>query len=98
MTGPVSLLPICSRILGKMIFDSIMRFFNENKFLSDAQSGFRPSDSCEYQQLSVVHDIYKSLDCNPLLEVRGMFLDISKVFDRVWLNGLIYKIKSFGIS
>ena len=95
---PVSLLPICSKILEKIIFDSIMRFLNENKLLSDAQSGFRPSDSCEYQLLSVVQDIYKSFDCNPPLEVGGMFLDISKVFGRVWLNGFIYKIKSFGIS
>ena len=89
---PASLLPIRSKILGKMIFDSIMRFLNEKKFLSDAQSVFRPSDSCEYQPLSVVHDIYKSFDCNPPLEVGGMFLDISKVFDRVWLNGLITKL------
>ena len=95
---PVSLLPICSKILEKIIFDSIMRFLNENKLLSDAQSGFRPSDSCEYQLLSIVHDIYKSFDCNPPLEVRGIFLDISKAFDRVWHDGLIYKIKSFGIS
>ena len=75
-----------------------MRFLNENKLLSDAQSGFRPSDSCEYQLLSIVHDIYKSFDCNPPLEVRGIFLDISKAFDRVWHDGLIYKIESFVIS
>ena len=48
---PVSLLPICSKILQKIIFDSIMRFLNENKLLGDAQSGFKPSDSCEYQLL-----------------------------------------------
>ena len=47
---PVSLLLTCSKILEKIKFDSIMRFLNENKLLSDAQSGFRPSDSCEYQQ------------------------------------------------
>ena len=57
---PVSLLPVCSKILEKIIFDSIMRFLNENKLLSDAHSGFRPSDSCECQLLSLVHDIYKS--------------------------------------
>ena len=70
---PVSLLPICSKILEKIIFDSTMRFLNENKLLSDAQSGFTPSDSCECQLLSFVHDICKSFDCNPPLEVRGMF-------------------------
>ena len=77
-------------------FDSIMRFLSKNKVLSDAQSGFRPSDSCDYQLLSIIHDIYKSLYCGPPLEVWRIFLDISKAFDRVWHDGLIYKIKSFG--
>ena len=72
-----------------------MRFSNESKLLSDAQSGFRTSDSCEYQLLSIVHEIYKSFDCNPSLEVRGAFLDISKAFDKVWHDGLIYSIKSY---
>ena len=89
---PVSLLPVCSKILEKIIFDSIARFLNENKLLGDTQSGFRPSDSCECQLLSLVHDIYKSSFFGSL----GIFLVISKAFDRVWHDGLIYKIKSFG--
>ena len=31
-------------------------------------------------------------------EVRGLFLDISKAFDKVWLNGLIYKLKQNGVA
>ena len=45
---PVSLLPIWSEILEKIICDSIMRFLNENKLVSDGKFGFRSSDSCEY--------------------------------------------------
>ena len=40
----------------------------------------------------------KHFDCNPPLEVRSVFLDISKAFDKVWHEGLIYKIKSMGVS
>ena len=31
-------------------------------------------------------------------EVRGVFLDISKAFDKVWHNGLIYKLKQNRVS
>ena len=58
----------------------MMTFLNKKKLLSDAQSGFRPSYFCECQLLSIVHDIYKSFDCNPPLEVRVIYLDISKAF------------------
>ena len=68
-----------------------MRFLNKNKLLNEAQSGFRTSDSCEYQLLSIVHDIYKSFDSNPPLEVKEIFLDISKAFDKTWHNRLILK-------
>ena len=48
--------------------------------------------------LIITHKIVSSFDCNPSLEVRSIFLDISKAFDKVWHEGLLYKLKSFGIS
>ena len=95
---PVSLLPVCRKILERLVFNSIFDFLDNNSLLSANQSGFRPSDSCESQLLSICHEIYTSFDCYPTLEVRGVILDISKAFDRVWHDGLIYKIKSVGIS
>ena len=59
----------------KIIFDLIIRFLNESKLQSDAHSGFRPSESCKCQLISIVHDIYKSFDRNLSLEVKGIFLD-----------------------
>ena len=57
-----------------------------------------PSDSCIFQLLSIVHKINSSLDCNPTLDVRGVFLDISKAFVKVWHQGVLFKLESFGIG
>ena len=46
--------------------------------------------------MSISHDIYQSLDQG--YEVRGVFLDISKAFDKVWHKGLIHKLKQNGIG
>ena len=95
---PVSLLPIFGKILERLILKLLFEFLHENNLLNENQSGFRPSDSCEYQLLSIVHDIYASFDCNPPRDVRCVFLDISKAFDRLWHEGLIYKIKRIGVT
>ena len=62
------------------------------------QSGFRPCDSTINQLLSITHSIFTAFDCNPTLEVRSVYLDISKAFDRVWHEGLIFKLRQCGVS
>ena len=54
--------------------------------------------SCIHQLISIIHEICASFDANPSLEVRGVFINISKAFDRVWHEGLIYKIKCMGVK
>ena len=34
--------------------------------------------------------MFEAFDCNPLLEVRSVFLDMSKAFDKVWHKGLLF--------
>ena len=46
--------------------------------------------------MAVTHEINKSFDNE--YEVRAVFLDISKAFDKVWHKGHIYKLKQNGIS
>ena len=95
---PISLLPIFGKIFEKIIFNRIYNFLSEENLLIYNQCGFRPSDSCVNQLLSITHEIFEAFDCNPTLEVRSVFLDISKAFHKVWHEGLLYKLKSMGIS
>ena len=92
---PVSLLPICGKILERLMFNEMFNFFIENKLISSNQSGFKPGDSCINQLLYITHEIYESFDMG--LEVRSVVLDISKAFDKVWHDGIIYKLTQNGI-
>ena len=93
---PVSLLPVCGKILERLMFNEMFEFFIENKLIPSSQSGFKPGDSCINQLLSITHEIYSSSDEG--LEVRSVFLDISKAFDKVWHDGIIFKLTQNGIS
>ena len=93
---PISLLPIFGKILERLIFEEMFPFFIENKLIAANQSGFKPGDSCINQLIAITHEIFQSFDAS--YEVRGVFLDISKAFDKVWHEGLIFKLKQNGIS
>ena len=108
---PISLLPICSKIFEHLIYNEMFNIFTENNLISynkrftfftennliyPNQSGFRPEDPCVNQLLLVIHKICKSLDEG--FEVRGVFLDISKALNKVWHEGLLFKLNQTGIS
>ena len=83
----VSLLPICGKIFERLIYNVMYDFLPENDLLSPNQSGFRSGDSCINQLLSINHEVLNAFDKG--LEACGIFLDISKAFDKVWHDVLI---------
>ena len=95
---PISLLPTCGKIFEKIIFNNLYSYLNVNNLITINQSGFRPGDSTTNQLLFLVDEIHQAFDDPKSLEVCAVFLDISKAFDKVWHDGLIFKLKQNGIS
>ena len=93
---PVSFLPIFGKIFERLLYNQMYSFFIENNLISVNQSGFRQGDSCINQLISITHEIYRSMDLG--CEVRGLFLDISKAFNKVWHKCLLHKLKENGIN
>ena len=78
---PISLLPTAGKVFERLLYDRMLEFFIENNLISKNQSGFRPVDSCINELFSITHEIHQSFDDN--LEIRAVFLDISKTFHKV---------------
>ena len=53
----ISLLPIFGKIFEKVIYNNLFTYLQENKFLSENQSGFCRNDSCISQLIVITHDI-----------------------------------------
>lgn len=73
-----------------------MHFLNNHSALSSAQHGFRQVYSCGTQLVEFFHDVTRAVDNKQ--KVDCLFLDIKKVFDSVCHDGIIRKLKSFGIQ
>ena len=86
---PINLLPIFGKIFERVIYNSLSNYFLSNRLFTPSQSRFLPGDSCIAQLLSIIHEIQTAFDENPTVDVRGVFLDISKAFNKVWHDGLM---------
>ena len=93
---PISLLSNIDKVFERLVFKHVYNFFLDTNFLSPFQSGFIPGDSTVNQLTYIYNAFCKALDEGK--EVRAVFFDISKAFDRVWHKGLLAKLKGAGIT
>ena len=68
----------------------------DHKVLTTLQSGFNSGDSTVNQFVDIYNSFCKAIDEGK--EVRALFCDVSKVFNRVWHKSLLYKLQTVGIT
>ena len=84
------MLPICGNIWW------VYPYLIDKNLMSSHKLDFKGGDSFINQPLSITREICKSSDEG--FQVRRVFLDISKVFHRVWHDGLIFELHENNIS
>ena len=92
---PVSVLPIFSKLLERLMYNRLLSFINKHNLLYDFQFGFRQGHSTAMALVTIVDRISEALDKGKC--VIGIFLDFSKAFDTVDHKILLSKLNHYGI-
>ncbi len=98
---PISLLPIISKILEKIVASQLMYYLEKKNLLSNNQHGFRPKLSTETALTVVTDEIYSNMEHKKISLLT--LCDLLKAFDSVHHTFLInkcvkLKIDSFGLK
>ncbi|GFW25859.1 probable RNA-directed DNA polymerase from transposon X-element [Trichonephila clavipes] len=87
---PISLISSIGKIYEKILLKRIEKYTLDNSIIPDIQHGFRKETSTCHQLLRATNIIISGF--NNHATTGGIFLDVEKAFDRLWHNGLIFKM------
>lgn len=93
---PISILPVLSKILEKILNSQIKTYLKNFDLLPQNQSGFRTNHSCVTALLKVMDDILLEADKDKLTIL--VLLDYSKAFDRISHDLLLAMLHYLGFS
>jgi hypothetical protein len=92
---PISVLPVLSKILEKLMYNRVIDFFNARNLLYSLQFGFREFHNTSSALIYLVDKVISSLSNGNY--VMGIFVDLSKAFDTVNHKILLAKLYRYGL-
>lgn len=93
---PISILPIISKVLEKIVAKQLSCYLESNNLLSKSQHGFRPKLSTETALTTLTDRLYENMD-NKKISLLTL-CDLSKAFDTVNHKILLYKCSLLNID
>ena len=91
---PVSLINSMSKLIEKIVYKRVANFLDRNKFFTNRQFGFRKQMSTSHAITLLVDSITKNM--NSKNKTLGIFLDLSRAFDLIDHEILLYKLNHYG--
>ena len=92
---PISILSTYSKIFEKVMYSQLSNYFEYKNIFNKNQYGFRSNKSTTQAMLSLLRDVYSSLDNENLYF--SIFLDLKKAFDSVSHTILLSKLSHYGV-
>ena len=89
---PISLTSCLSKLTGRLLKDKLYSFLEDNDVLVKQQAGFRNNKGASDNLTFFTQKLSETI--NRGKKALGIFFDISKAFDKVWHNGLLFKLNS----
>ena len=93
---PISLLPTISKIFERILYNQLYDYFNSNNLLAEEQYGFRTNHSTEYAAVKLVDNVSKEMELGNT--PTALYIDLSKAFDTLSFDILLYKLNYYGIK
>ena len=92
---PISMTPCLARLFERLVLQRLEVFLKLNNIIINNQSGFRKNRQTKDNLLYTIQNAQEGFNCEE--KTLTIFFDVAAAFDKVWHQGLIFKLLELGV-